>query len=317
MGSLFSSKTKTVKEPFESNPWKPQQEYLIEGFDAASGALSSGLQQLGDLGDLTANLTPDQLALISQIQNHGTGTAGSVSSAAIGAGTQALGGMSQYLGNLQNLYGKAGANPTQSILDNAAAFGNDPNLQAQIDAAIGDVNKGFQREVAGINSGAVGTGNMNSTRTGALEALALDDAMDRSASISANMRGDAYQAGLDRAMGIEQNTFDRMAGINSELGNSALTGYNLASGGVSMGAQGLSDALNAAGIIQGQDQAEIQGKLQAAGLDMDMISQYMAAIGGNYGSNGYQTKTYQQASPFQTLLGGAATLGGLGWSPFG
>ena len=161
-----------------------------------------------------------------------------------------------------------------------------------------------------INAAATGTGNINSTRAGALEARALDDAMDRSAQISSGIRANAYESGLDRSMATDaQSTAERLQGA-SLLGQSGTTGLDTVLRGLDTKTSGLNTALGASGILQGQDQAEIEGQLQKLGLPMDFLSKYMTLVGGNYGSQGYQSSVSQKASPFQTLLGAATSIAG-------
>jgi hypothetical protein len=315
MGSLFKSTTKTTQQPFESNPWKPQQDYLKTGFKDASGALSSGLQTVGNISDFTADMTPDQIADLERIRAQG-GSVGDLSQAAIGAGQNGINNFNQFGANAGNLVSQAGVDPTQRILSNAQAYMNDPNLQGQIDAALGDVNKSFQRQVGDINSGATGTGNINSTRSGTLEAYALDDAMDRGAQISSGMRGAAYQSGLDRATTTDANRFQQQLTANQQLGAAGEGGFNIGGAGYGLGAQGAQDSLMASSAWQQQAQAEIQGQIAQGKAPMDLIQQYMATIGGNYGQNGYQTQVTEKPSIFQTLVGGAATAAGMGWKPF-
>lgn len=316
MGSFFSSKTEAVKQPFESNPWKPQQPYLQSGFKDASGALSSGLQTVNGIQDFTADMSPEQIADLQRIRSQG-GSVSDLSQAALGAGQNGINNFNQFGANAGNLVGQAGVDPTQRIIGNAQAYMNDPNLQGQIDAALGDVNKSFQRQVGDINSGATGTGNINSTRSGTLEAYALDDAMDRGAQISSTMRGNAYQQGIDRAMTTDANQFQQQLAANGQLGAAGEGGFNIGGAGYGLGAQGAQDSLMASSAYQQQAQAEIQGKLAQGQAPMDLVQQYMATVGGNYGQNGYQTQIKETPSIFQTLVGGAATAAGMGWKPFG
>jgi len=71
MGGLFKSKTKTTKQPFESNPWKPQQPYLLEGFEQALEQLNGSIGGLGQIKDPVANLNPKQLEQLNKGIFHG------------------------------------------------------------------------------------------------------------------------------------------------------------------------------------------------------------------------------------------------------
>lgn len=314
--SLFGG-TKEVKQPFESNPWKPQQPYLEYGFEQGKGALTDAMKATDKITDFTANMNGGQVQDLNAIQGFGRDTIGGVAQTGINTGLSTVGNFGQAGQNYGQLYSQAGVDPTQGIISNAQAYANDPYLQGQIDSALGDVRKAFDGTVAGINSSATGSGNINSTRAGALEAIALDDAMDRGAAISSQMRGQAYQSGLDRAMTTQQTQFDNQFRANAGLEQSGIGGFTMASNGAALGMGGLESSLAAGDRFQGQAQAEIDGAREKAAADLGLVSSYMGAIGGNYGSNGYQTQIQKTPGLLQTGLGITSSLGGLGWRPFG
>lgn len=313
MGSLFKSKTTTTQQPFESNPWKPQQKYLMKGFEAGSGALDKAVAQNGEITDFTADLNEGQLAAIGGLSNLGMGASQDVSQLALRLGLGGAGNFEDFSSNAKDLFAKAGQDPTDNIIANAEKYSSNPHLQGQIDAALGDVRKAFDRDVAGINSAAVGTGNINSTRAGALEARALDDAQDRGAQISAAMRGAAYEGGIDRAMDQVQQNFNNQMGANEALRASGAMGLDFAKQGLQTGAAGYGSAIDANGMLQQQEQNEIAGKQQMSQSEMDLIQRYMGIVGGSYGSQGFQTQVTKQPGLFQSLVGGAASLGGAGF----
>lgn len=311
MGKLFKPQTETTKSPFESNPWKPQQEFIKKGFQAGSNALDNALDINSGVKDYTANLTQDQQRLIDGIKSHGTGAAMDASRAALGVGNANLGVADQFGSNAAAIYADAGQNRTDAVLNDAHKFADDPYLQGQIDAALGDVRKAFDRDVGDINAAATGSGNINSTRAGALEAIALDDAMDRAADISSSMRGQAYQAGIDRSMAMDDATFARRLAANGMIADAGAFGLGATGQGLQFGSAGLNDALAAESIRQEQAQREIDGQRQMSREELDLISRYMAAIGGNYGQSGYQTHISESPSIFNQIAGAALTYAGL------
>lgn len=126
-------------------------------------------------------------------------------------------------------------------------------------------------------------------------------------------------AGLALSGGVAKNDmqnaqFGQGLAANDAVLNSANTSFDFLNGGYGLGQQGASDALNANTALQMQDQNVINGQLQQY-LDnktgnMDLVTAYMNAVGGNYGQSGFTTQTTQSASPFQQIVGGIAT--GLG-----
>lgn len=317
MGGLFKSRTNKTQAPFESNPWEPQQPFLEKGFEAASEALTSGNSILSGIGDYAADMTPGQVAGAQLMERIGTGKAQDLATLFgnnTGQGVEALGSA---IVNAMNMLNGAKEDPTDAIIANGRRFADNPFLEEQIDSVLKDVRGAFDRDVANINSAAAGSGNVNSTRAAALEAMAMDDAMDRAADISSSMRMSALESGLDRAMTTEQNRFANsmaanemlaaMGGRNAEMG---LTGLDVASTGARM-------ALESGNIFQDQAQMEIDGERLRVREPLDLVNLYMGAVGRNFGSNGFQTQVSRSPSPFQQILGVASTLGGLGFKPFG
>lgn len=312
MGGLFKPKVTTTKQPFERNPWEPQQQYLKDGFAAASTGLDNAMAQNGQITDYTADMNAGQAQDIAAISNFGHQTAGDVSQAALSLGMNGMENIGAYGQNASTLFNQANQDKTGQIIANGQQFANDPYLQTQIDGAIGDVRTAFDRSVGDINAGATGTGNINSTRAGALEAMSLKDSMDRATNIDASMRGAAYQNGLDRSMALDGQRTQDALNANSQLRDSGALGLDFATQGLAAGSQGLQDSLAANTMFQQQAQNEITGQQQKTQSEMDLIQKYMSLVGGSYGENGFQTNVKVGQSPFQTIVGGAATLAGTG-----
>ena len=204
----------------------------------------------------------------------------------------------------------AGTDRTGQIIDRASQYAENPYMQSMIDGAIGDVNKGFQRDQGGINSAASGTGNINSSRAGVMEALALDDAMDRSGNISSTMRGNAYENGMNRSMLQDsQGMAERLSSIGA-LSSTGAMGADMLTAGLNTSQSGYNTALGAQSMLQAQAQAEIEGKRTRSREELDLVQQYMKNVGGNYGSQGFQSETKTTASPFQQIAGVATSLMG-------
>lgn len=308
--NFFKPSYDEVKSPFEQNPWGPQQQYLKKGFNQSGKALNRALNHIPK--DFTANLNGAQDRSLSGIKQLGQGVqrqAGNMMDQGFGA---AKTGIQQYGNQTEAIWDRANNNQTNSIINDASKYANNPYLQSQIDYALGDVDRNFRDQVGGINSGATGTGNINSTRAGVLEAQALDNAQRTAGGISSGMRMDAYNTGLGMAQGQNQFQTNAMLAANQATGQGIGMGMDMAQQGYGMGMQGLSDKLNAATAYQTQKQNEIDGRLAKWKYPLDLTGQYMSNVGGSYGSEGFGTQVSKNASGFQQLVGAAGTLIG-GW----
>lgn len=350
LSSLFGSKTKTTKNPYEQNPWEPQQDYLKYGFEQAKGALTDATKALPNA---IAPMTGDQ----TQFINSGVQSSQQQSTALNGQMAGAVGQARQYgqqaqrqAGQMQGAAGGVGQGllggyqaadqsglaqtGVGSVFGAADQFSNSAQVQGVIDSSLNDVSRAFQTERGNINGAASGGGNINSTRAGVLESRAFDDAADRAAQISSGIRMDALNKGIDTTLTNNAQNIDRSA-QQAQLG--------LAAGGLKLEGQaaaadatrGAFESLNGAqgnAVGQAAQYQQLQQQAQAFGLDlatipqehqqkindmmrtgrMDLVTQYMQAIGGSYGGKGYTSTTSQSPSVFQQVVGGtAAVLGGM------
>lgn len=350
MGSLFESQTQTTQNPFETNPWAPQQEYLTKGFAAGGAALDDALAINAGVTDWTADMTAQQKGLLDStvragqavqpgandlqrtgfaMAENGTNYARNSNTMFNEAGNIDQTGLNTYNKNANSMYAQAGVNPTDQIVSDASKYAENPYMQGQIDAALYDVNKTLATDIGGINAAASGSGNINSTRAGTMEAQAMADASAQAAAISSGMRGDAYSQGLamsqqtnqnmmdnqfraneavgagyDRTLATQGQGFNQGLAANEQVGNSAAMGTDMATAGYQLGAAGRAESQAAADRYQTQSQNEINGEIARAGSELALVDQYMKAIGGSYGSQGYTSTTTQSASPFQQIAGG-------------
>lgn len=311
MGSLFRPRTRVTQQPFESNPWEPQQQYLTQGFSQAQTALDNALASNGQIGDYTADMNGMQTTAANNLYNFGTGTAQNVGGGMIQDGGNLSGSLGQYANNASNMFGANMGDRAGAIRDQGFQMADNPYIQGQIDAVARDANQMLDLQSADVNSTASGTGNINSTRAGVLDSLNQNAAADRVASVSAQIRGNAFDQGMGLANEVDGRVSGERMYANNALGDVGRTGYDLMASGMNAQEGGLSTALNAGSVFQQQAQNEIQGQRDMTQADMNLINQYMGIVGGNFGSQGFQTNVSQSPSIFQQLVGGATAVAGL------
>ncbi len=307
MGKLFGS----TKQKTTTKPWSAQQPYLRTGFREGRDALNDALGTPAYDGDFVAGMNNMQNDALGATYDHFMTRSPEIGGQLADAGLSNTGVSANFGANANNLLAQAGMDPTQRTLDNAGRYADNPYIQNLIDSSLKDVNKAFGLELQGINAGASGTGNINSTRTGVVEAAARDDAMDRAAQISSGIRSAAFDNGLNLAATQGQQGILNQLAANQQIAGAGALGVDQTVAGENITGSGYQTAIGVGNQYQQQDQNEIQGALQAdqygTNRDLDLISKYMAAINGNYGG----TTTTPGASPFQQILGGAAQVAGI------
>lgn len=305
------SKTTTTMDP-----WGPQIPYLTKGFKEAGDLYDSKKGTPFYEGDLYAGMDPLTSRGILGVEDWATGGGGDITKAMRDAGLMGTTALPTYMANARAMFDSAGMNP-EALLDTAGKFAANPHMDGMVDAATRDVTRQLHEEVLpGIDRVASANGNINSSRTGAAAAIAERAAGDRIADVSATLRGDAWNTGLQMAEGAREfDTNARMA-ANEAIARGAAMGLDAATAGHSMGYAD-QDAMIKAGAIR---QADEQGELDADFMrwtgndtrDADLLNQYWGLIGSNSWGGTTTSKTKKSMSPLQAAIG----IGSLVAAPF-
>ena len=133
-----------------------------------------------------------------------------------------------------------GAMPAMQQLLAAGDPSSNPYFQQAVQSAIRPVTQQFQEQVMpGIKSGAIGAGQMGSSRQGVAEGIASRGYMDTVGDITANMGNSAYAQGL-QAMQAAGGLGSQLAGLGgSQIGQGAGLQGQLAGLGSQFAGQGL------------------------------------------------------------------------------
>mgnify|MGYP003575879440 FL=1 len=322
MGGLFGSKSKSTTKTDMTNAATWQTPYIQ---DAMSGAQDIYNSQKGTpwyQGDHYAGMDPMTLQAIQGTGQFASGTGADLASG-VSQNALALGGMApQYQSAIDSYYGTAVDDPTQSNITNAGLYANNPYLEGQIDAVGRDIARNLtENDLPSIDRAATASGNVNSSRAGVAEGVALRGAQDRFADISAGMRGDAYSQGLQMSEAQRQANMGALGnaaqlygqGIDRQGSQSALAS--------DLAYQNLSKQSTAGQIAQQDQQGELDALFAAwQGGDQraaDLLNRYYGIVGANsWGQNGTQQTTQKTSTGLGQAgmgLGSlAAGFGGLG-----
>lgn len=259
--------------------WKPAEPYLKYGM--SEGARVYGGQRGSPFynGDLYANMDPNAMKAVMENAQRLTGSINPAVSSLAGVGSNFLGNASGDLMSrtMNNLSDPNGANAAGYSLANSGM------ADGLVSAANRDVARNLnENELPGARLAAMGTGNINSSRLGAREAILQRGAEDRMADTSAGIRGDMYDRGVSN-FNTNVGQSQQMLG---QMFNQGLGAYQGAAGL----AQQSGDAMQqAAAFQQGDSQGELDALFkQWQGGDQrswDLLNRYWAMAGGNLGSS--------------------------------
>ena len=298
---LFGGDEQDTKS--ETKPWGPAKQPYKDLIARASGLsqdpyMGDREAAAGPLGDIYMGGAVDAYGNWGpQLQNYYGGMAGLGGTAYQGALT-GLSGISQggaaptaeqagWLNNIQGgaaglqqrsaqagsmygqLYGDYGRDPTGMTIGRAGQYADNPYMSGMIDATSRDIKRNlYENELPSLNMQATASGNLNSSRAGAAEAIATRGAADRIGDISSQMRGGAYQSGLGLA--------------NSQWGQQLAGRGGAAAGMAGLGQTGYTAGLGGAGLGQDYWQGSLGGQLDANRIYAGMGQTGLNAAGGAY-----------------------------------
>lgn len=293
-----------------SAPWEPQQQHLKDIFQGASDAYNNAKTKGPYKGNFFAGLNDKQKTGLATLTQFANGTGMDTSGLLTQFGQQGLQAGQQALDNSQGLYTMATGDPTQRTVQGADAYVNNDLLDSQIDAVGADVRRNLGSDLVGLNNTASATGNINSSRAGAAEAIMREGAADRLASTSAQMRGAAYDRGLGLSANQTQQQFTNGLAANGQLQSMGAQGMASLGQGLNSGYKSLQQALLEGDALQQDSQLGLDNDIakfqHKSGYDFDNLNRYLGLVGGKYGSEGTQTQEVEKPGLLQQGLGMAA-----------
>lgn len=312
MGLFGGSTTTTTK----SEPWAPQGDALKDIFAKAGALYNSKAGTPWYEGDLYANMDPQTAqaikSMLAYTQGQGQNTADTLTK-----NGQALADPNSFLGAIDKFQSGASVDPTQANIKAATAYANNPAIDGMIDAASRDVRRNlYENTVPGIDRAASGSGNINSSRAGVAQGIAMRGAQDQIGDISSNIRGDAYNRGLALAEGARDTNLSALGQSAGLYGSAFGQGTGSLQAGNETAYGNFGRAIDGSSLFQKDQQGQLDADFQRwLGNDTraaDLLKQYYGIVGSN-NWGGTSTSTQKSSgSIFGSLLGGLATASGLG-----
>lgn len=317
MGKKASKRTVTDST---TEPWTEQQPYLKKGFETADNALDAALAKGPYKGPLYAEMNDTQKQGLKMgtdwASGGGTDLQNMYFDNAMDMANRGADGMSSVAQGLQNWSPTGGVDQN---ISNAGKYAANPYLDGAIDAASRDVTRNLSENVLpGINRAAVTSGNVNSSRAGVAEGIALRGAQDRIGDIASTMRANAYNSGLTLSES------GRVADNNQRL--SAMTNAggmynNIYQGGMGSGQAAQGQAMNnannyvtAGNAYQQNDQNKYNEAYQKYDMDLNHPFDYTQRFWNIVGSNNWGSKSHSESTTTSKSGGGVqgAIQGGIG-----
>ena len=206
---------------------------------------------------------------------------------------------SQYGQNTADLYNRAGRDNLGGAMNYATA-----NSQPLIDAAMRGANRNLNEvQLPGMNIGASGSGNTNSSRAGVAEAVLRRGNAELEADTTANVN----RGLMDDYMNQANNQFTNMSSANNSLGNLFGRGFNL--GNTATGMQ-----TGVGGAYQADEQARLDDDRARFEGERDFASnQYNKFMSGIMGRAPMSPSGYAPNMSNPQLAGMQGAMAGFGF----
>lgn len=280
-GQSGSSSSQSSGDPIR------QQAFAI-GSPLFQSTVTSGMNLLNRInanpaftGQRVAGLNPFQ---VSSANNLGalSQDAANLPYATLNTGLNNLTAGGNFGANAQNIFNRFdGVDPTQSIINNAGLFANNPFTDGMIDAASRDVVRNLtESALPSLNRQFAGTGNTNSTRAGVESAIAQRGAADRLADLSSQIRSQFFGRGLDMSQNQFNQNLQNSLAANNQLLSSANLGNNLLNAGMDQGRSVFDFGQLAGNMFQTQNQNELNANKAQFDEERNNILNALATLSG-------------------------------------
>lgn len=316
MGLFSGSTTTTTNEKFDTGPSSFQRPYLDQSFNAAQDTYNKQKGSAYYQGDTYAGMSDEAKKALAGLRDFASGTGMATSTTLNNIGTTLAGNAGRASQYIDRYAAMAGEDPQQATLAAAGRYADNPYIQGQIDANSRDVTRNLREDILpNIDRAASAGGNLNSSRAGIASGIAQRGAADRISDVSANIRGNAWSDGLDRAQRDRSTQMEGMRGAADAYTNLGQVGMDALSRGTEAG-YGAYDRINSAGMLeQGDRQGYADQSFQkwkgADERDWDILNRYQSIVGGNqWGQSGTSSGTSKQKTSggiLGQLVGAAAT----------
>jgi hypothetical protein len=303
------------------DPWSGQQPYLKDAMSQAQALYNQtkATNSPGYQGDFKAQATPQQISTFQNALGWNNTTGQGAVNNTIGAGNQQLqqgqAGLGEAQQGLTNFNNK---DWTQQHIQDAGQYANNPFMQSMIDAASSDAKRTFSEQtMRGIDQNAAATGNMNSTRAGVSAGIAQRGLADEVGNLSANMRGNAWNTGLQMSQADQGSLLQGLLGKANVSQGQVSTGLGALSQGTDMQKGLLDQDTLATSMLQGFDQSKIDNNMEkydyANNKAWNNLGNYWSIVGDKSwgGTTSGVSKTKDDPSTMSTIGSGMAILGSL------
>jgi hypothetical protein len=299
-------------------PYGPQNKSLKFAYKEADKAYGQASQAQAP-ENFVAQFNPDQLNTFNSMINYGNASNAAAQNAATG-GALSQAGVGGVEGALSKLNGFQPTDATGLIINNASQFANNPHMDGMVDAAMRDARRQVaEQDIPQLDRSAALGGNTNNSRTALAMGLVERGLAEKTADVSAGLRGAAFNNGLNLASDNNQfniNSFLQSAAAAGGIGNTAAgIGVGATSGSIKDQTDLFKLAAGGGAGLQGADQANLDNQMAQyqSGVNAPFapLQNYMSTVNPQvWGTNtsGTQTTTPSTYQVVGGLMGAGGSL---------
>jgi len=248
----------------KTEPWAGQQPHLLKAFGEAETLYNEARQSKGYQGDFVAGFRKQDMSGFDAVRNWANTTGQDAVNTQMGTGKDLFTRGAASMGEVDQGLKDFGAKDwTQTHIDNAGRYANNPFLDEMVQASTRDAQRTFNEQtMRGIDQNAAATGNTNSTRAGVAAGIAQRGIADFVGDTSATLRGNAWSEGLKMSGQDQQTLLQSLLGRGDLAGNMTQIGNGAMNDAFSNEAGLMGLKTSVAELFRAQNQAKLDNNIQ-------------------------------------------------------
>lgn len=302
-----STKTTTT----DMGPWSGQRPYITETFSEAQRIYNENKARTPYQGDFVATMTPEQRSVLDNAIKFYTGEGTQRADNLYGTSNTLLNAGATGVVNSANAINDfAASDRTGAIINDASRIADNPYMSGMVDATMRDAYRNAsENTIPNLYRDAAAGSNLNSSRTALSQGVVERGLAQKTADVSAALRGQAYGQGLEIGAGNQRLNLDALMGAGGLFDSAAARGFGGVMDATNMRNSATDRAVNSGELIRQGNQLGLDNDIAKFNYKDtradELLRRYYGIIGDkSWGQTGTTTETTKTQPGAAQIAGG-------------